>query len=76
MSDWQPIETAPKDEVLIMVAWPNPNFPGGWGMDVWAADVLHETLRKSNDGAFRNAPHLDLRPTHWRLVPSPPGYAA
>lgn len=63
--DWQPIETVPKDDRLLM-AWcpPCAEFPQG-RMMIWKASILafqdHRTPR-----------HLKFPATHWRPLPAPP----
>lgn len=71
MSDWQPIETAPKDgrHVLLAVTNDPPNFPGyvseGYyeeDRDCWYQANTHWT--DQFDGA--------LYPSHWMPLPEPP----
>lgn len=66
MSEWQPIETAPKDGTRFLAFWPSTNPPNvnstivttWWGMYTW-------------ETAFITAGDDDL-PTHWMPLPSPP----
>lgn len=75
---WQPIETAPKDGSIILLAG------GVWGDDDMevAARVMCARWYKSNlyDDAFWNACEAECGhsifpykgPTHWMPLPSPP----
>jgi len=65
MSDWQPIETAPKDGTVMLFSealgvvsgmwWGKFDGEGPWG---------------DSDGRFSLRP--DEQPTHWMPLPSPP----
>lgn len=59
---WQPIETAPKDDTMILAATSDGRVM------VWAGYILHRT---------RNGPqpipaHLQFPATHWMPLPSAP----
>jgi len=70
MSDWQPIETAPKDGTRLLAYWP------GFGVS-----LIH---RHNPGGEHRNPRHhyecwvrddnmpLGGEPTHWMPLPGPP----
>jgi hypothetical protein len=69
MSDWQPIETAPKDGTAILAYYPDkagftarqdvvPVFWSGWGGGVWENST-------SGGKPFQ-------QPTHWMPLPGPP----
>ncbi|MDW9447152.1 DUF551 domain-containing protein [Sinorhizobium meliloti] len=66
MSEWQPIETAPKDGMPILATfwlWDNPEE--GRGVDV-----------VSWDGAgWSTDAYPVYPPTHWQPLPAPPGGA-
>jgi hypothetical protein len=80
--EWQPIETAPKDGTIILLA---PHMMTGWwefGDDNW--QVLH--IRLNADGTIANdwsvqpkmvfclsTDMLGAEPTHWMPLPEPPG---
>ena len=69
MSEWQPIETAPKDGTYILVYGPEE-----WDMVLWhpywgdcGAWCRVQTADYDNDNReVRN-------PTHWQPLPPPPG---
>lgn len=81
MSDWQPIETAPEDEVLIL--WPNM-VTAVWDMGAENWLVMNVPLEKegltiANEWSAGN-PWFEVmadafggvKPTHWQLFPEPP----
>ncbi len=58
MTDWQPIETAPRDGTRVLV----------WAHDrAWTADRCSEGVPDfwDSDGTF-------IQPTHWQPLPAPP----
>lgn len=71
MTEWQPIETAPKDGTSILAFMPDAaeqfrimpiemlDFNDGDGPQWWQADV--------DDGH-----PLEVTPTHWMPLPQPP----
>lgn len=71
MSEWQPIETVPKDETWVLLYF--PDF-------TWAAEANGVILAFwSNDGhgwfdseAASNALDEEHQPTHWMPLPEPP----
>ncbi len=70
MADWQPIETAPKDGVDVLLHWPSrersdiplPPVVGFWNDIVcgWQAD---DQLSSDID---------ENEPSHWMPLPKPP----
>ena len=60
MSDWQPIETAPKDGTRILVSW---TF-GGWN--------IARCLTPSGRWMTQYDRPLAVQPTHWMPLPEPP----
>ncbi len=65
---WQPIETMPTGEELIL-AWvpPDGGFPDG-RMMIWKASIL---ARQFEPGQ-RTPNHLQYPATRWMLLPAPP----
>jgi len=57
VSEWQPIETAPKDGTRVLLGFMGGTVLSGSWRHGWAAD-----------GSLQN----DLRPTHWQPLPNPP----
>lgn len=58
MSEWQPIETAPKDEWFLCCEYHGPEFyiirPCVWVVNGW---------HTGGD---------EISPTHWKPIPEPP----
>ena len=64
--DWQPIETAPKDEWILIAT---PQHDAGMTTSMWDSEVEWWMI---DDG---KNPELWLRgdaPTHWKPLPQPP----
>ena len=70
-SQWQPIETAPRDGTPLLLFSPAPDkwkFAGGnttSGALIWVSGGWRET------GGWRGDYHKDP-PTHWMPLPDPP----
>lgn len=58
MTDWQPIETAPKDKADIILAFDGISAPGHWIGDEW--------------WWFSSGEEGPCDPTHWMPLPEPP----
>lgn len=80
MSAWQPIETAPKDSVPILV-WSKRCKTDGCGSiadaGIYIADFM--TLKPARHSYWRNwerhryeYENYVLKPTHWMPLPEPP----
>lgn len=66
MSEWQPIETAPKDSTQILAYAFNERFGNMfYGVAEWATKKSADTVA----GWFW--PYA-IRPTHWMPLPTPP----
>lgn len=84
MSDWQPIETAPKDGTKIDLLFPEPRGRtinclwlqdrwtgpnGGWFWRSATWDDFGELLPE-HEWNVNHYPHM--QPTHWMPLPEPP----
>jgi hypothetical protein len=65
MSEWKPIESAPKDGTPILAFGEGIMLVMEWygGLEMWQA---------SNISGWEFDAELD-RPTHWQALPPPPG---
>lgn len=68
MSEWQPIETAPRDGTLVLLWWDGDFAPVGFWQDGW---VYTMTQARNLDGAVIDI-LLGYEPTHWMPLPEPP----
>ena len=66
MSDWQPIETAPKDGTFILVATASGIVGEAWR---YADDGRHYWAQEHPSDYANNGP---LTATHWMPLPAPP----
>jgi len=71
-SNWQPIETAPKDGTIILIYEPPYlDFPDAVGVMytvVWGASFGYHTWAEANGETYMT---FD-RSTHWMPLPAPP----
>ncbi len=76
-SNWQPIETAPKDGTYILVgnkdgvwvAWYTEIYPSGHkAPNPWQSLMLNHRHMESKNRDYSSAP------THWMPLPHKPGY--
>jgi hypothetical protein len=63
MTDWQPIETAPKDGRFIWLGDSSGLRIGFWARERWA------DMARAEEGGPRD---LTFAPTHWQPLPKPP----
>ena len=74
MSEWQPIETAPKDGTFVLACMSGP-----WRetYEQWRAPltVAWRGFHPNAPGkaTWRNADGKPVGPTHWMSIPEPPG---
>ncbi len=62
MSKWKPIETAPKERGVLLLAYaPDPSR-----IMVWDAGLLAMAMAKGTPD------HLRFEATHWMPLPEPP----
>jgi hypothetical protein len=65
MSEWKPIETAPKDGTLVIALTPAPEFVRWWtDPDFFGEDYPWV----GRDGSSYKESHV----THWMPIPPPP----
>lgn len=69
VAGWQPIETAPTAERLIIIG--SYNAKKQWCAEVWSSDYLRQEQAKSASGFYESAPHLEWIPTHWMPLAAP-----
>ena len=68
MTEWQPIETAPKDGTPVLL-WPFAP------QDFWAGYAPQEVCLGFNaldEGWFNPEQRCAFEPTHWMPLPAPP----
>ena len=68
MTDWQPIETAPKDGTLVLLANSLQSAPGKWAQGNWRAMYF----APGGPDEFRAGAGLFNAVTHWMPMPPPP----
>ena len=75
MSDWQPIETAPKDgTVILLYRFTDPvklGFPIYTRFQAWDYAVGYYTSDKERAPTGWVSPPI-ANPTHWMPLPEPP----
>jgi len=73
MSDWRPIETAPRDGTMIEVmAEDAGRFTMRWNQSGSNALVSTEIgIWEAADGSFTWCEDHGFGPTHWRSLPAP-----
>ncbi len=67
MSEWQPIETAPKDgtEILVCITY---NLPD----DEWETVQWVDGWRSGKWFRYHDKIYIPFPPTHWMPLPPPP----
>lgn len=68
MSDWQPIDTAPKDGTDVLLFNGHPRV-GSW-FDSWEYDSWHPEAKET--GGWIMYGGRVIHPTHWQPLPEPP----
>lgn len=72
MSDWQPIDTAPKDGSWVLLWLPSPRsylVKARWlDSEEYVDDIWHEWQQQGGDRVRCILPG----PTHWMPLPKPP----
>jgi hypothetical protein len=83
--EWQPIETAPRGDTMILLAiepvdegyllgW-NPAREikiviGWWGYSGWTSHLMEEGTADTE--GYSSPYQITIRPTHWMPLPKPP----
>lgn len=77
MSDWQPIETAPRDGTTVLLWWRREELDVAyWACGVWrefgdgSRGWMGESFHASAPETWTRL--LGERPTHWMPLPTPP----
>ena len=80
MTDWQPIETAPKDGTRVLLGGrfrPSyPNTGGQWTCEIFSWSTLSSNLSTADyywiGSDFNGLEHWNVDWTHWHSLPEPP----
>lgn len=80
MSEWQPIETAPKDGTSVLLCWAinADGKPIDWRKDLKTAQVFVQVASWWSDDGWVvycsqiEEPRLHFNPTNWMPLPAPP----
>ena len=65
MSDWQPIETAPKDGTVVFLYWPTMSITRYPAAGMHHGDEYGWEMYVDRD-------YGEIFPTHWMPLPAPP----
>ena len=68
MSEWQPIETAPKDGTACLVTYDGIVVPARWRLSRISKNLFGWHLDNWSDLDIEFA----MNPTHWMPLPEPP----
>ena len=75
MSEWQPIETAPKDGTSVLLHWSeDQGFNGAIVLAFWS-DIQAEDTAGDGWALYTGNGYGALEaedPTHWHALPEPP----
>jgi hypothetical protein len=72
MSEWRPIETAPKDGAMILLASADWVDTGCWRKELNGADDEGWTCFQIESWAYEEYAYCIPDPTHWMPLPEPP----
>lgn len=80
MSEWQSIETAPRDSTHVLVYFPRPGEGRQEVMEAWWAIPYEDAPPdkgwwQTMGGVLLSSDVHGLGATHWMPLPSPPGSA-
>ena len=72
LQQWQPIETAPKDDTMLLL-WSMGIHLGSWRVDDgYSGDEEPSWFDNSYDSFTTGYSASPLNPTHWMPLPEPP----
>lgn len=71
MSEWQPIESAPKDGTRVWL-WVSDTFVGGWWNDNRYAAKPRPYWSNDKENVRGTTWARNNQPTHWMPLPTPP----
>ena len=73
MSEWQPIETAPKGRVILL--WAVTDLGDGGEVRNWKMATGHTPFYGPIEWTWDGyrLRQWDVQPTHWMPLPEPPG---
>lgn len=72
MSEWQPIETAPKDGTPLLIFSPDSIKPNVF-ICIWTDWTdENDTVIEGNWTDLGNEQEFGATPTHWQPLPDPP----
>ncbi len=73
MTEWQPIETAPKDGTAILLALTQDYYSGGRVKEGFCDELSGDWYLANDSCSCCYYPLSDDNPpTHWRPLPDPP----
>ena len=77
MSEWRPIETAPKDGTSILLHFDSPHRPQNWEKECSAVNTAVGQWWEGDDAwicymDMVRDPECHFEPTHWMPLPEPP----
>lgn len=64
--EWQPIETAPHDRLVLLFCASRDMHVGGWVQNPWTGNEAFEIADLGEQG------RVIVHPTYWRELPEPP----
>jgi hypothetical protein len=84
MTEWQPIETAPKDGTWVLLCGGKITY--GWDSESYPPSVVGQWARPDSDIGYRDDWQFAWydsgcygyyeSPTHWMPLPNPPAFAS
>ena len=72
MSEWQPIETAPKDGSVVLATWGDLVVMATFHCEGSSSDVYAVAVPDKEFFQWHEMVNRLFRPTHWKPLPQPP----